>query len=48
VIVKNKKNLEVSTKDKPSVREEIKEIKKEMNKVTEHKQVKNKERKHVR
>ena len=46
--LKNKKNSEVSTKDKPSVREEIKEIKKEMNKVTEHKQVKNKERKHAR
>jgi len=45
---KNKENLEVSTKDKPSVREEIKEIKKEMNKVTEHKQVRSKERKKVR
>ncbi len=46
--LKNKENLEVSTKDKPSVREEIKEIKKEMNKVTEHKQVRSKERKKVR
>ena len=45
---KNKNNLGVSTKDKPSVREEIKEIKKEMSKVTEHKHVKSKERKQVR
>ena len=40
--LKSKKNLEVSTRK--SVREEIKEIKKEMNNVTEHKHVKNKER----
>lgn len=40
--LKNKKNLEVSTRK--SVREEIKEIKKEMNNVTEHKHVKSKER----
>ena len=46
--LKNKNNLGVSTKDKPSVREEIKEIKKEMSKVTEHKHVKSKERKQVR
>lgn len=46
--LKNKNNLEVSTRDKPSVREEIKEIKKEMSKVTEHKHVKSKERKQVR
>ena len=46
--LKNKNNLGVSIKDKPSVREEIKEIKKEMSKVTEHKHVKSKERKQVR
>ena len=46
--LKNKKNLEVSTNERHSVREEIKEIKKEMNKVTEHKQVRKKERKKVR
>lgn len=40
--LKSKKNLEVSTRK--SVREEIKEIKKEMNNVTEHKHVKSKER----
>ncbi len=45
---KNKNNLEVSTKNKPSVREEIKEIKRDMNKVTEHKHVKSKERKQSR
>ena len=39
---KNKKNLEVSTRK--SVREESKEIKKEINNVTEHKHVKSKER----
>lgn len=44
--LKSKKDLEASTK--PSVREEIKEIKREMNKVTEHKPVKKKERKNVR
>ena len=44
---KSKKNSEVSTRK--SVREEIKEIKKEMNnKVTEHKQVRKKERNHTR
>lgn len=46
--LKNKNNLGVSTKDKPSVREEIKEIKKEMSKVAEHKHVKSKERKQIR
>ena len=46
--LKNKNNLGVSTKEKPSVREEIREIKKEMSKVTEHKHVKSKERKQAR
>ena len=46
--LKNKKNLEVSTKEKPSVREEIKKIKSEQNSVTKHTHVKSKERKHIR
>lgn len=46
--LKSKDNLETSFEDKPSVREEIKEIKKELNKVTKHKQIKSKERKRSR
>lgn len=45
---KSKDNLEVSTKRKPSVREEIKTIKKEMSKNIKQKRVRNKERKHIR
>ena len=44
----NKNNLENSTENKPSVREEIKKIKNELNKVTKHKHIKNKGRKRTR
>lgn len=44
----NKNNLENSTENKPSVREEIKKIKNEINKATKHKHIKNKGRKRTR
>ena len=44
----NKNNLENYTENKPSVREEIKKIKNELNKVTKHKHIKNKGRKRTR
>ena len=46
--LKSKRNLEAFTKDRPSVREEIKEIKKELNRVTEHKPIRKREKEHTR